>query len=91
MDIFWLGLLGYPLLWFWVLLPVDNKILRQRQSFFWGWQTAPFIGCLLSDTSLNYLLQVISSSAIAFVLVRYMLNTQTFKNWRHQYYSEPQD
>lgn len=91
MDIFWLGLLGYSLLWLWVLLPVDNKILRQRQSFFWGWQAAPFIGFLFSDTTLNYLLQVLSSSAIAFVFVRSMLNTQTFKNWRHQYYSVQRD
>ncbi len=91
MDIFGLGLLGYSLLCLWVLLPVDHKILRQRCAFFLGWQAVPLLGFLQSDTSLNYLLQVMSSAAIAFILVRYVLNTQTFQNWRQQYYSGQQD
>ena len=91
MVIFWLGLLGYILLWLWVLLPVDSKVLRQRISFFIGWQTAPLFGFFFSDTSLSYLLQVVAASGAAYILVRLTLNTQTFRSWRRQYYSVQQD
>ena len=91
MDIFWIGLLGYTLLWSWVLLPIDSKVLTQRISFFIGWQTAPLFGFLVSDTSLSYLLQVVSASVVAYFLVRFMLNTTRFEEWRRQYYSAPQD
>ena len=91
MDIFWLGLLGYTLLWLWTLMPVDSKILRQRIVFFIGWQTAPLFGFLFSDTSLSYLLQVVSASVVAYFLMRFTLNTPRFVEWRRQYYSALQD
>ena len=91
MDIFWIGLLGYTLLWSWVLLPVDSKVLSQRISFFISWQTAPLFGFLFSDTSLSYLLQVVSASVVAYLLMRFTLNTPRFVEWRRQYYSAPQD
>ena len=91
MDIFWIGLLGYTLLWSWVLLPVDRKVLSQRIAFFLGWQIAPLFGFLFSDTSLSYLLQVMLASGVAYLLVRLTLNTQCFVHWRHQYYSVQQD
>lgn len=91
MDIFWLGLLGYSLLWLWVLLPVDSKVLRQRISFFIGWQMAPLIGFLFSDTSLSYLLQLVSVSILAYFLVRCTLNTPRFVDWRRRYYATLHD
>jgi len=91
MDIFWLGLLGFTLLWLWTLMPVDSKILRQRIVFLIGWQTAPLFGFLFSDTSLSYLFQVVSASVVAYLLVHFTLNTPSFVEWRLQYYSAPQD
>jgi hypothetical protein len=91
MDIFWIGLLGYTLLWSWVLLPVDRKVLTQRISFFIGWQMAPLLGFFFSDTSLDYLLQVVAASGVTYILVRFTLNTQTFLRWRQQCYSVQQD
>lgn len=91
MGLFWLGLLGYTLLWLWTLMPVDSKILRQRIVFLIGWQTAPLFGFLFSDTSLSYLFQVVSASVVAYLLVHFTLNTPSFVDWRRQYYSAPQD
>lgn len=91
MAIFGVGVLLYTLPWLWVLLPVDHHVRGKRVAFFIGWQTAPLIGFLFSDTSLSYLLQVVSASIVAYFLVRFMLNTTRFEDWRRQYYSAPQD
>jgi hypothetical protein len=91
MAIFGVGVLLYTLTWLWVLLPIDNSVIGKRIAFFIGWQTAPLIGFLFSDTSLSYLLQVVSASIGAYLLVRFTLNTPSFVEWRRQYYSAPQD
>ena len=91
MGIFGVGVLMFTLPWFWVLLPVDHKIRGKRTAFFIGWQTAPLIGFIFSDTSLSYLLQTVSASVLAYVLVRFTLNTTRFAQWRRQYYAVAQD